>query len=180
MKKQHPQTPAEVFEAELFTRAAKTDLGTAALVHVAHELDHNPWMAYGENAPVGKELAKLVDEEADHPETGLTKVGEDEDVELVAEGECRFVRYSHLEFPDGFYAPAKRSVIRSVDVSSNPAFAKWTLNHEQSALIQHALSAEGFQLMASPNFVGVFYVALPSNKVAFAEIKKRNRKGFNM
>ena len=181
MKKQG-KTQAATFEAEISAQAAKTDLGMAALVYAAHELDHQRWATFVAATPEGRDspLEELVNAEADDPNSGLAKVGKDEFVNLVAEGVRRYVRYTRFDYPAEFTGHGKEVEVRKIDVSANPAFAQWTLTEEQSALIQHALSAEGFQVMASPSFIDVFYVALPSDRVAFDEIRKRNRKGLRM
>lgn len=164
-------TPADEVEGEIGARAAKTDLGQAALIHAAIELEQTSWVTYSTESGVGDTLKELVDKLAEDPANGLKKVGDDY-VRLEGVGIRRHVVYH------GYDSEKHDMVDRDcVDVTSIPEFSRWTLNRESSAVIQNALRSEGFQVIPDPKYLGVFYAALPSNKVAAVEIKKLRKEG---
>ena len=176
-KARKAKSPAEMFEETVYADAAKTDLGIAALAFIATELDHTPYARYTQGGPEEEDLKEIINAEATNPASGLRAVAEGVHVNLLADGNRRYLRYYRIDVQPEEGGQWKEIEVCRIDVTKNPAFARWFLSNEQKALIMHALLSEGFQLMPSPGIFGTVYVALPSDKVAFAEIKKMHKLG---
>ncbi len=164
-------TPADEVEREIGAHAAATELGQAALLHAAIELERKPWVTFSSEPNNRDALIEFVEHLADDPASGLRKGGEDY-VELKADGIRRYVVYHG-------YDTEKHDMVERdwVDVTGVHEFARWTLNRQSATIIQNALRSEGFQVIPDPKYLGVFHAALPSDKVAAVEIKKHRREG---